>query len=143
MAAAITPASIWPPAMGQPSPVATGGRSSTKAIASAAPGCASTPISTVPPTPSACSPRLRGQGLGREITRLVLTRASGVLGAHRVELEVLAGNSRAIGCYRACGLRQEGIRRHDFILMAVLQPEKRIRSLGHPSQRPRIALDRS
>jgi [ribosomal protein S5]-alanine N-acetyltransferase len=82
------------------------------------------------------APGLRGQGLGREITRLVLTRASGVLGAHRVELEVLAGNSRAIGCYRACGLRQEGIRRHDFILMAVLQPEKRIRSLGHPPSGP-------
>src|SRR5215813_12031548 len=70
--------------------------------------------------------------LGREITRLVLAWAFGVLGAHRVELEVLASNSRAIGCYRACGFRQEGIRRQaglypdgwkDFILMAVLQPE--------------------
>jgi RimJ/RimL family protein N-acetyltransferase len=55
-----------------------------------------------------------------------------VLGVHRVELEVLASNSRAIGCYRACGFRREGNRRqaglypdgwNDFFLMAVLQPE--------------------
>ena len=56
-------------------------------------------------------PGLRGQGLGREITRLVPARAFGVLGVHRVELEVLASNSRAIGCYRACGFRQEGFGR--------------------------------
>jgi RimJ/RimL family protein N-acetyltransferase len=75
---------------------------------------------------------LRGHGLGREITRLVLAWAFDALGLHRVELEVLASNSRAIGCYRACGFRQEGIRREaglypdgwkDFILMAVLQLE--------------------
>jgi [ribosomal protein S5]-alanine N-acetyltransferase len=69
---------------------------------------------------------------GQETTRLVLAWAFTVLGVHRVELEVLASNSRAIGCYRACGFRQEGIRRQaglypvgwkDFILMAVLQPE--------------------
>ena len=55
-----------------------------------------------------------------------------MLGAHRVELEVLASNSRAINCYRACGFRQEGIRREaglypdgwkDFILMGVLHSE--------------------
>lgn len=75
---------------------------------------------------------LCGRGLGREITRLVLSWAFSVLGAHRVELEVLASNSRAISCYLACGFRQEGIRRdaglypdgwQDFILMGVLQPE--------------------
>jgi ribosomal-protein-alanine N-acetyltransferase len=74
---------------------------------------------------------LRGQGLGQEVTRLVLSWAFDVLGLHRVELEVLATNARAIGCYLACGFRQEGIRRQaglypdgwkDFILMAVLQP---------------------
>jgi [ribosomal protein S5]-alanine N-acetyltransferase len=74
---------------------------------------------------------LRGRGLGQEITRLVLAWAFGVLGVHRVELEVLASNSRAIGCYRACGFAQEGVRCEavlypdgwkDLILMAVLQP---------------------
>ena len=54
---------------------------------------------------------LRGQGLGREITRLVLAWAFDVLGVHRVELQVLASNSRAINCYLACGFRREGVRR--------------------------------
>jgi RimJ/RimL family protein N-acetyltransferase len=75
---------------------------------------------------------LRRRGLGREITRLLLSWAFGVLGAHRVELEVLAGNSRAISCYQACGFRHEGIRReaelypegwNDFLLIGVLQAE--------------------
>jgi len=59
---------------------------------------------------------LRGRGLGREITRLVVSWAFGVLGAHRIELEVLASNSRAISCYLACGFRPEGIRREAVLL---------------------------
>src|SRR6266571_4980692 len=75
---------------------------------------------------------LRGQRLGQEITRLVLSWAFTVLGLHRVELEVLASNSRAIGCYLACGFRREGGRREaglypdgwkDFLHMAVLHHE--------------------
>jgi RimJ/RimL family protein N-acetyltransferase len=74
--------------------------------------------------------RLRGRGLGQEITRLVVSWAFDELGAHRIQLEVLTGNTRAIGCYLACGFRQEGIRRQallypdgwkDLILMGVLQ----------------------
>jgi [ribosomal protein S5]-alanine N-acetyltransferase len=77
-------------------------------------------------------PDLRGRGLGRQITRLILDWAFSDLGAHRVELEVLATNHRAIRCYLACGFRQEGVRReaelypdgwHDFIEMAVLESE--------------------
>jgi len=58
--------------------------------------------------------------------------AEASLGAHRVELEVLAGNERAIRCYEACGFRHEGVRRgaelypdgwKDFILMGILQAE--------------------
>ena len=75
---------------------------------------------------------LRGRGLGREVTRLVLSWAFGELGVHRVELEVLAFNRRAINCYLACGFRQEGIRREaglypdgwkDLILMGLLRSE--------------------
>jgi [ribosomal protein S5]-alanine N-acetyltransferase len=86
-------------------------------------------------------PELRGHGLGREITRLVLAWAFGALGAHRVELEVLAGNTRAIRCYRACGFREEGVRREaelypdgwkDLILMSVLRPEYQV-SPGTPT----------
>jgi RimJ/RimL family protein N-acetyltransferase len=75
---------------------------------------------------------LRGRGLGREITRLVLAWAFDVLGVHRVELQVLASNSRAINCYLACGFHQEGVRREaelypdgwkDFIMMGILRSE--------------------
>jgi RimJ/RimL family protein N-acetyltransferase len=76
---------------------------------------------------------LRGRGLGREVTRLVLSWAFDVLGVHRVQLEVLAGNNRAINCYLACGFRQEGVRREaqlypdgwkDFIMMGLLRSER-------------------
>jgi [ribosomal protein S5]-alanine N-acetyltransferase len=75
---------------------------------------------------------LRGRGLGREVTRLVLAWAFDVLGVHRVELQALASNSRAINCYLACGFRQEGVRREaelypdgwqDFIMMGILRSE--------------------
>jgi ribosomal-protein-alanine N-acetyltransferase len=75
---------------------------------------------------------LRGQGLGREITRLVVAWGFGGLGLHRIELEVLAFNTRAIRCYLACGFRQEGVRREaelypdgrkDLISMGLLRPE--------------------
>jgi RimJ/RimL family protein N-acetyltransferase len=75
---------------------------------------------------------LRGQGLGREITRLVLSWAFAVLRAHRVELEVLSSNKRAIRCYQACGFREEGVRREaelypdgwkDFLQMGLLRSE--------------------
>jgi len=75
---------------------------------------------------------LRGRGLGREVTRLVLAWAFDVLGVHRVQLEVLAGNSRGINCYLACGFRREGVRREaelypdgwkDFIMMGLLRSE--------------------
>jgi [ribosomal protein S5]-alanine N-acetyltransferase len=78
---------------------------------------------------------LRGRGLGREVTRLVLAWAFDGLGVHRVELEALASNSRAIGCYLACGFRQEGVRREaelypdgwkDFIMMGILRSEHTI-----------------
>jgi RimJ/RimL family protein N-acetyltransferase len=114
MAAAITPASTWPPATGQRR-VARRRRSA----------CATYTVGVF-------VPGLRGQGLGRKIPRLVPAWAFGVLGVHRVELEVLASNSRANGCHRACGFRQEGFRRQaglyrdgwkDFILTAVPQPE--------------------
>ena len=75
---------------------------------------------------------LRGRGLGREVTRLVLAWAFDVLAVHRVQLEVLATNSRAISCYLACGFRREGVRRQaelypdgwkDFILMGIVRSE--------------------
>jgi [ribosomal protein S5]-alanine N-acetyltransferase len=75
---------------------------------------------------------LRGRGLGQEVTRLVVSWGFSVLGLHRVELEVVAGNDRAIGCYLACGFRREGARREaelypegwkDLVLMGLLRSE--------------------
>ena len=80
---------------------------------------------------------LRGRRLGREVTRLAVAWAFEVMGVHRVEMEVLASNSRAIACYLACGFREEGVRREaelypdgweDFIQMGQLRSE-------HASQR--------
>jgi RimJ/RimL family protein N-acetyltransferase len=62
----------------------------------------------------------------------VLAWAFDVMGVHRVQLEVLASNSRAINCYLACGFRREGVRREaelypdgwkDFIMMSILRSE--------------------
>jgi [ribosomal protein S5]-alanine N-acetyltransferase len=82
---------------------------------------------------------LRGRGLGTEVTRLVVSWGFGELGLHRIELEVLAFNARAIGCYLACGFRREGVRREavlypdgwkDLILMGLLRPEWASRASG-------------
>jgi RimJ/RimL family protein N-acetyltransferase len=71
---------------------------------------------------------LRGRGMGREVTRLVVAWAFDVLGLHRLQLEVAASNRRAIRCYLACGFRNEGVRREaqlyphgwkDFVLMGL------------------------
>lgn len=78
------------------------------------------------------APHRRGMGLGREITRLVTRWGFVDLGLHRVELEVLATNERAIRCYRACGFVHEGTRReaelypdgwHDFLVMGLLRDD--------------------
>ena len=72
---------------------------------------------------------LRGQGLGREITRLVAGWGFETLGLHRIELEVLSENERAIRCYAAVGFRREGVRREaelypdgwrDFVYMGLI-----------------------
>jgi len=77
---------------------------------------------------------LRGRGLGREITALVVEYALDELGLHRVELEVLASNTAAIRCYEAVGFRHEGARRdhelcpdgwRDFLSMALLATDPR------------------
>lgn len=75
------------------------------------------------------APQFLGRGLGSEATRLVLSHAFGPLGLHRVDLRVLAFNTSAIACYRACGFVEEGRERdscwldgawHDDVIMAVL-----------------------
>jgi RimJ/RimL family protein N-acetyltransferase len=74
----------------------------------------------------------RGRGLGREVTRLIVEWAFDALGVHRIQLEVVADNQRAINCYLSCGFRREGVRREaqlypdgfkDFIIMGLLRFE--------------------
>lgn len=78
------------------------------------------------------APERRGVGLGQEATGAVVRWGFVELRLHRIELEVLASNDRAIGCYRACGFVHEGTRRqaelypdgwHDFVVMGMLRED--------------------
>jgi RimJ/RimL family protein N-acetyltransferase len=84
------------------------------------------------------SSALLGQGLGTEVTRLVLDfafrpEADGA-GLHRVGLRVLDFNQRGIACYRRCGFVEEGREREaafvdgawrDYVVMGVLEHDLR------------------
>lgn len=74
----------------------------------------------------------RGRGVGREALRLLCDYAFLQLGLERVELQVYAGNHRAIRCYEQAGFVREGVKRGarfvdgafmDVILMSVLRSE--------------------
>ena len=56
-------------------------------------------------------PALWSRGLGREALGLLVRHLVDDLGAHRVNLHVLAYNDRAIASYRAAGFEVEGIER--------------------------------
>lgn len=51
---------------------------------------------------------LLGRGIGRKALTLALDQCFGPLNLHRVELRVLAYNTRAVRCYEACGFKHEG-----------------------------------
>lgn len=70
------------------------------------------------PKPRSCEigigigePALWSRGLGRDALRTLLRHLVDDLGAHRVELSVLAFNDRAIASYKACGFEVEGVER--------------------------------
>lgn len=80
-------------------------------------------------------PDLLGRGIGREAIRTLMPHAFGTLGLHRLSLRVLAGNTRAIRCYAACGFVTEGRERdsaffdgqwQDDLIMGCLAPEARL-----------------
>jgi ribosomal-protein-alanine N-acetyltransferase len=76
--------------------------------------------------------KLLGNGLGRQVIRLVLGFGFQRLGLHRIDLRVLAFNERAIRCYLRCGFTEEGREReaarvnegwHDDVIMGILEQE--------------------
>ena len=76
----------------------------------------------------------KGRGYGRAVLRLVLGRAFGELGAHRIWLDVKEGNRRARGLYESEGLVAEGVLRDAFwtgeeydslVVMSMLESEYR------------------
>lgn len=80
--------------------------------------------------------RFLGRGIGRRAMELLLQEAFGALALHRIDLRVLAFNTRAIRCYEACGFTRDGIEResalvdgewHDDWIMSLLEHEYRAR----------------
>jgi RimJ/RimL family protein N-acetyltransferase len=79
-------------------------------------------------------PAQRGKGIGTAVTRAVVDYGFDELNLHRIELDVLATNARAIHIYEGLGFQREGVLRHaqfrggayvDLVLMAVLDAEWR------------------
>lgn len=79
------------------------------------------------------------RGYGSEAIRLMLAYAFGPLGLHRVSLDVLSFNPRAIHVYEKLGFRREGLLRdailldgvfYDAILMSILEHEYRAGPAG-------------
>jgi diamine N-acetyltransferase len=73
-----------------------------------------------------------GQGYGTDATRTILRFAFSELNLHRVELEVMAFNARALRVYQKVGFKHEGTRRdrifhegryHDAHIMSLLREE--------------------
>ncbi len=73
-----------------------------------------------------------GQGYGQDALRTLVDYAFKHHNMHRVALEVLADDERAVGCYRKVGFAEEGRLRqrdwrdgeyHDVLLMGILDEE--------------------
>ncbi|MEM9969665.1 MAG: GNAT family protein [Pseudomonadota bacterium] len=79
-------------------------------------------------------PEYRSRGVGRKAIHQTLIHAFGPLDLHRVELRVLANNTRAVRAYEAAGFQHEGRLRHnamiggewqDDLVMSVLSTDTR------------------
>jgi RimJ/RimL family protein N-acetyltransferase len=74
----------------------------------------------------------RGKGYGSDALRLILRYAFNELNLHRVGLDVISNNTRAIRAYEGAGFQHEGTMRdavlrdgsrHDRVLMSILRHE--------------------
>ena len=68
-------------------------------------------------------PSHRGKGYGRDAIGVLLRYAFVDRGLHRVQLEVLADNERALRSYRAAGFREDGRLRESAWVMGSLVDE--------------------
>lgn len=78
------------------------------------------------------APGRRGEGFGTDATRTLCRFAFEAMNLHRLELDVVAANTRACHVYQKVGFRVEGRRRacyfhrgmyEDFIMMGMLRGE--------------------
>lgn len=74
----------------------------------------------------------QGRGIGTAVTRAVVTYGFRELNLHRISLQVLATNDRAMRFYESLGFTREGSLRHhqfrdgayvDMVLMSILDDE--------------------
>jgi RimJ/RimL family protein N-acetyltransferase len=74
-----------------------------------------------------------GKGLGKEVTSAIVAYGFDELNMNRIELSVIASNTRAIRLYEVLGFVREGLKRQaqyragdylDLILMAILRSER-------------------
>jgi RimJ/RimL family protein N-acetyltransferase len=70
--------------------------------------------------------RLQGKGLGTDAVRAVCRHAFDDLGLHKVELDVLADNARAIRCYEKVGFKSEVLKRGAMFKEGVFKDELRM-----------------
>jgi RimJ/RimL family protein N-acetyltransferase len=84
----------------------------------------------------------RGKGYGSDALRLILRYAFDELNLHRVGLDVISNNARAIRTYEGAGFQREGTMRdavlrdgsrHDRILMGILRHEWQGQDRGRDS----------
>lgn len=72
------------------------------------------------------SPKVRGQGLGRELCRLLIARAVDVAGADKINLAVYRDNVVAVSLYQSLGFIPVASRCTAELLFMTLAPGSRI-----------------
>ncbi|MBL4933600.1 GNAT family N-acetyltransferase [Clostridium paridis] len=78
--------------------------------------------------------RYWGRGYGKDSVRTLIKYLFETQSAHRIELEVVVNNERAVNCYKACGFIEEGRKRekyynnkkyYDTLVMSILKKDYR------------------
>jgi RimJ/RimL family protein N-acetyltransferase len=92
----------------------------------------------------------RGHGYGKEALRLTVDFCWQHLNLNRLQLVVFKHNQRAVSAYRSAGFKKEGLLKKaafvggewaDLILMAMLRPAQRRKSIQRPQQLVPMDID--